>query len=106
MAKCYKHLLNEIELLGPTLVFLLGTKVRDFVAKTEKVSTNTLDKSFKYKKTSLYGTIVVPIHHPSYILIYKRKLVESYISSVSDICAEYGITRRSTGPECRRELLV
>lgn len=97
MSDCYENLISEIKAFQPKIVFLLGKKVYDFVSKKEHANISCLNIDFDYEKLSMLGTTVVPIHHPSYILIYKRRLVESYITAVSGLCIEYGITKGCTG---------
>jgi len=95
MSDCYGHLVNEIDGFRPKVIFLLGMKVYDFISKKENAHISCLNQDFDYEELSMFGTTVVPIHHPSYILIYKRRWVESYISAVSGLCAEYGMMQRS-----------
>jgi len=97
MSGCYDNLVSEIKLFKPKIIFLLGKKVYDFVSKKEHINVNGLNIDFDYEELSIFGTTVVPIHHPSYILIYKRGLVDSYISAVSRLCVEHGITKGYTG---------
>lgn len=60
MKSCYCHFLSEVAYLGPRLVFLLGSKVATFV----------------------------PVHHPSFIHIYKRKQLDLYVSSIQSIARQ------------------
>lgn len=102
MSGCYENLVSEIKLFQPKIIFLLGRKVYDFVSRKEHININGLNTDFDYEELNMFGTIVVPIHHPSYILIYKRRLIESYISAISGLCVEYGITKGYTGqPDVR-----
>ncbi len=96
MSVCYDNIVSEIMLLQPKIIFLLGKKVYEFFAKKEHINVSGLNIDFDYEELSMFGTTVVPIHHPSYILIYKRGLVERYISAVSVLCVEYGITKGYT----------
>lgn len=97
MSVCYDNLISEIKLFQPKIIFLLGKKVYEFIAKNENINASGLNTNFDYDELSMLGTTVVPIHHPSYILIYKRTLIERYISAVSASCLEYGITKGYTG---------
>jgi len=96
MSDCYGHLVNEIRVLQPNVGFLLGKIVYNFIAKKEKIHISNLNSNFDYKELILFGTTVVPIHHPSYIQIYKRRQVVNYISAVSEICVKHSITSGST----------
>lgn len=86
MSACYDHLINEINAFQPKVVFLLGNIVCNFIAKREKINTGSLHPDFEYLKFDIINTTVVPIHHPSYIQIYKRKQVDRYISAIKNIC--------------------
>lgn len=86
METCYnRHLEGEITEFKPKVVFLLGKQVSDFVSDDEV----KFSKSFSYKPFTMHGTTFVPVHHPSYVLVYKRKKVDSYIKSVSSLIAKY-----------------
>jgi len=84
MGKCLEHLNNEISLLNPLAVFLLGRQVAEFVLKRNGHKLPKLDNSFEYNAFEIDGCSFIPIHHPSYILIYKRKLIDQYIEKVSN----------------------
>lgn len=81
MEYCYPLLNKEIELIQPRIVFLLGGIVSKFVLAKFGMNYN-LSGDFKYHIYSIDGTDYVPIHHPSFILIYRRKNIGQYISSV------------------------
>lgn len=82
MRSCFNHLKTEIVEFKPKLVFLLGKQVIDFV--TEKKDLTFSDK-FDYLPYQKDDVTYVPVHHPSYILVYKRKNINSYISSINNI---------------------
>lgn len=83
MSQCFQHLLTEIHFFKPKIVFFLGKAVYDFVAKQEKHKVLGLNKDFKYKSFKLFDTLCVPVHHPSFVLIYKRKHIDRYVMSIS-----------------------
>lgn len=84
---CYPHLLKEMELLRPSVVFLLGRQVSEFVLSRFKSAQGSLDRhlagDFNYRFCTIENIPFVPIHHPSYILIYKRRMLNKYIEEVS-----------------------
>ena len=86
MEKCYPNLEYELEVLVPKVVFLLGKQVAEFVMKKNGISSVALSDSFNYKAHDINGVIYIPVHHPSYILVYKRKLLNKYIRSIQNIC--------------------
>lgn len=69
---CYEHLAEEIQELSPKIVFLLGGKVSSAVEKHLKINFEKWDE-FKYHYKKINGVYYVPIHHPSYIYVYRRK---------------------------------
>jgi len=81
---CFCNLEEEIHTLGPKIVFLLGEKVYSSVAKKYRLPFERLD-GFNYRYVERNGVYYIPIHHPSYIHVYKRKQVDSYIQSLHDI---------------------
>jgi uracil-DNA glycosylase len=55
-----------------------------------------LSENFKYESFEPGNTNFVPIHHPGYIHIYKRKYLNKYIESIpahwrSSVCFEYQV---------------
>ena len=93
MDKCYPNLTNELEKYSPKIVFLLGRQVSIFTLKKYGFQLPTLGLSFKYEGFEVNGTIFIPIHHPSYILVYKRKFVENYISGIQVIVDHHVTTQ-------------
>lgn len=81
---CYEHLLSEIHTMSPKIVFLLGQKVYSSVAKKMKIKFEKWN-DFEYHYKEIDGVYYVPIHHPSYIYVYKRKRVKDYINSIEKI---------------------
>lgn len=88
MESCYFNLKMEIELLKPNVIFLLGKQVASFLAHKFDFNPITFGDDFQYKKFDIDGISVIPIHHPSYILIYKRKKVDLYKQRISTIIEE------------------
>lgn len=88
MEKCIEHLNNEISLMNPLVVFLLGRQVAEFVLKHNGHDVPKLNNSFEYNSFKIDGCSFIPIHHPSYILIYKRKFIDQYIEKVSSKALE------------------
>jgi len=85
MEKCFTNLVDELNILRPSIVFLLGKQVSTFILKKENIFDYKLSQNFKYKNIYSKETIFVPIHHPSYILIYKRKKILNYIQSIQSL---------------------
>jgi len=83
MGACQDNFNKELEVVNPSIVFLLGKKVSDFVFKQHK----KLDRTIKKVDDSwLYNNITfISIYHPSYIYVYKRKFIGDYIESIQSI---------------------
>lgn len=86
MRNCLPRLLAEINHYKPRAIVLLGGHVAKFLF-TEVLTNPGFDgfaDDFDYEQFSFNGSLVLPIHHPSYIWIYRRKRVHQYITAVSD----------------------
>lgn len=81
---CFEHLLSEIDIMSPQIIFLLGEKVYSSVAKHLKIEFDKWNE-FEYHYKKYQGIYYVPIHHPSYIYVYKRKKTDKYIEGVEKI---------------------
>ena len=81
---CFEHLLSEIHTMSPQIVFLLGEKVYSTIAKKMKIEFEKWN-DFEYHYKKVEGIYYVPIHHPSYIYVYKRKRMQDYIDEVRKI---------------------
>lgn len=81
---CFEHLLHEIQTMSPKIVFLLGEKVYSTVERKLQITFKKWnDFDYNYKKID--DICYVPIHHPSYIYVYKRKKIQYYIDSIENI---------------------
>ena len=72
MNACIDNLLLEIRELKPKIIFVLG-----------KTTYNFIDKYFK--RNNIDNSKLIYIEHPSYIYVYKRKLIDDYIEKVVNI---------------------
>jgi len=82
MSKCFPNFEAELSNLQPAIVFLLGKQVATFVLKKYGIKTVTFDENFDFSTFNIGNTCFVPIHHPSYILVYKRKFISDYIAAI------------------------
>jgi len=85
MEKCYPNLEDEIHELTPSVVFLLGKQVATFVLKKLEISEFNLDENFNYSSFDVNNIKYVPVHHPSFVLVYKRKYLDDYINSIQSL---------------------
>lgn len=81
MSACFDNLISEINIISPKIVFLLGEKVYTEIERNLNIKLKKWD-GFKYYYTEHEGVYYVPIQHPSYIYVYKRKDVAKYTTSV------------------------
>lgn len=81
---CFENLLKEIHIMSPKIVFLLGEKVFSSVGKHLNIDFEKWN-GFEYRYKAHGNIYYVPIHHPSYIYVYKRKKMDEYIKSVEKI---------------------
>ncbi|HMJ47817.1 MAG TPA: uracil-DNA glycosylase family protein [Ferruginibacter sp.] len=82
MEKCFPNFEVELKLLKPSVVFLLGKQVATFVLKKLSISEFALDENFNYSAFTINNIQFIPIHHPSYILVYKRKFIPQYMDAI------------------------
>lgn len=85
MKNCFSNLTLELNYFKPKLVFLLGKPVAAFVLNKYGIRDFSLDNEYDYTVYQIENTVFVPVHHPSYILVYKRKFVETYIHGIQSI---------------------
>lgn len=78
---CFCNLQKEIKELSPQIVFLLGEKVYSTIEKHFCIKFDKWEE-FNYSYKKYMGVYYIPIHHPSYIYVYKRKYIDQYIGSV------------------------
>jgi len=72
MEACSANLQFEIQVLRPAIVVLLGAQVTQFCfAKSEPKP--VLPKSFDYEPSYTGKICFLPIHHPAFIAVYRRK---------------------------------
>jgi uracil-DNA glycosylase len=85
MEKCFPNFQWELDHLQPTIIFLLGKQVADFILKKIGLTKTYLPDNFQYKTFQIGNFTFIPIHHPSYVLIYKRKSLAQYIDSLQNL---------------------
>lgn len=81
---CFEHLIDEINVMSPKIVFLLGKQVYSAVGKKLEIVFDDWE-NFEYSYKKYKGVYYVPIHHPSYIYVYRRKKMDEYVESVEKI---------------------
>lgn len=81
---CFENLIKEIQIMSPKIVFLLGEKVYSSVGKYLNIGFDKWN-NFEYHYKMFENVYYVPIHHPSYIYVYKRKKMDDYIKNIERI---------------------
>lgn len=81
---CFHNLKKEIRELSPRIVFLLGEKVYTSVGKHMNIQFKKWNE-FDYQYLEHDGVYYIPVHHPSYISVYKRKQAELYVHSIEGL---------------------
>ena len=82
MDKCFSNFEWELKEIKPTTVFLLGKQVASFVLKKISHHKPSFEENFHYHFFEIGGIKFIPIHHPSYIIVYQRKNLIQYIKKV------------------------
>jgi uracil-DNA glycosylase family 4 len=82
MEKCFPNFQFELEVLKPSVVFLLGKQVATFILNKISDKEVVLAENFAYTPIQINNIKFVPVHHPSYILVYKRKLIQNYMEGI------------------------
>lgn len=84
MTFCFENLLFELITIKPKIVFLLGSKVTNFVLN--KLKSNKFKKETSQEIFDILENIEFHnIYHPSYIAVYKRKEENKYVQEVQNI---------------------
>jgi len=96
MEKCFPNLEDELDFLHPSKVFLLGKQVGEFVLRKFSRKLTSLSESFDYECYSHEGIDFIPIHHPSYILVYKRRYILNYINGIQSFFEVSQLNSHST----------
>lgn len=84
---CFENLMYEIDILKPKIIFLLGERVYSCIEKQLNVrfeKWNDFDYCYKEYKQVYF----VPVQHPSYIYVYKKKYINEYIRGIKKIINE------------------
>ena len=80
---CYPELQVEIQTVNPRVVLLLGNKTATFVLR--QIGLQMPKLSYRYRSFEYGGKWYVPIQHPSYIMVYKRKEKNRYVQAVKAV---------------------
>lgn len=81
---CISNLQTEIDTLSPKVVILLGTQVINSVSKYLKTEISK-PVDFHFSCYEINGIYYIPVHHPSYVWVYKRKMLNQYLSEIKKL---------------------
>jgi DNA polymerase len=90
----YPELQSEIDSVNPKIVVLLGLQTAKFV--TNQLGLNMPSLSYSYEAISYRNRWYVPIHHPSYIMIYKRKEKDVYVQALKSTIQKLSYKQQCT----------
>lgn len=95
MKSCSPHLANEVDNLSPRVVLLLGKQVAGHVLKRLDLDQPVFDKDFHYRASMIGNTAYIPVHHPSFVLVYRRRDIASYIDQIC-VAVRQNIAKQET----------
>lgn len=84
---CINNFKQEIKTINPKIVFLLGKLVTKSVEKNFDVNFNKYS-GYNYFYHPYDNVFFVPIHHPSYIYVYRKKDIDIWVESIINIIDE------------------
>ena len=84
MNSCFGYLQSEIQAYKPKIVIMLGEQVSSFIIDALEL-TNQLIKNVFSKIYLKDGVKFIATHHPSYIYVYKRKIINDYIQEIANL---------------------
>lgn len=93
LKECLPCLLTEIETVSPRVIVPLGGVVSRFLLQSLQAEKDFsgFESGFHYETYPLALGHAMPIHHPSYIWIYKRKRLNEYVERVADQLTELAV---------------
>jgi len=94
MLNCYENLQLEIAALKPAVIVLLGQRVSNCVLSASNLPTHNLNRDFQYQTLDGSGLTFIPVHHPSFILIYNRKRADDYVQRIQGLLRQVVSDRR------------
>ncbi len=90
MLACLPALSAEITKVAPRIIVPLGGQVSKFLLQHlgQGEPFSGFSSDFSYETYSLPSWQIMPVHHPSYIWIYKRKKIDKYVEQVGSKLTE------------------
>lgn len=82
MELCFNNLEKEMQVVQPVVVVLLGLQVAKFLFSKMEQGRPVLSHDFRYEVLATEKAAFVPVHHPSFINVYRKKQQPAYRSSI------------------------
>lgn len=79
---CFDNFILELKVIKPKFLILLGKQVSEFVQQRLGAKPSESCHIFDYQSVCVRGMKIISVHHPSYILIYKRSQVGQYAEAI------------------------
>lgn len=96
MERCYANFEDEVAGMKPKLVFLLGKQVASFIYEKIGGGIVELNDDFQFSCFLSKGITYVPVHHPSFILVYKRKFITEYTKGIHNYIEECKLKKKKS----------
>ena len=82
MDVCFNNLEYEIKIIKPAIIVLLGLKVANFCFPRMFGHKAALPNNFGYQPKQTGEASFIPVHHPSFINVYRKKQQTAYRNSI------------------------
>ena len=83
MDVCFNNLEYEIKMIKPTIIVLLGLRVANFCFPRMFGHKAVLPDNYGYRPKQTNEASFIPVHHPSFINVYRKKQQTAYRNSIS-----------------------
>ncbi len=84
MAHCFENLCREIRQCNPKIIIMFGEQVSNFIIEALELGHDAL--KYMFSKTYIKDDLeFIATHHPSYIYVYKRKIIDEYIQEIANL---------------------
>lgn len=83
MDACFPRFSKYVAAVSPSIIIPLGAMTSKYII--EKMASEAfrgLCPQFSYDTYIGSAMKILPVHHPSYILIYKRRLLDAYVQAI------------------------
>ncbi|MEJ2742863.1 MAG: uracil-DNA glycosylase family protein [Gammaproteobacteria bacterium] len=106
MDSCFPNFELELSAYNPQKLVLFGRQVANYVVKRLSAS---LDQEQPVDGVAFYSAsklAIMTAPHPSYMLIYKRKNIDWYVSTIREFCSKSVNSRKQAGRPVHQDMLT